>query len=146
MENLAERLKYSREQMKMNQDEVAGLLGISRKSIINHESGANRPSAALLKRYAALYQVPWDWLLTGKVTVDGVGEPLPKSAYLRAAPAQYGFDETMLVEAFRLLDETERYSILLDVFHSLAEKRNREHDQAKKAQLNRIVEALKKEI
>jgi len=145
MENIGERLRFSREQKRMNQEEVAGLLGISRKSVVNHESGANRPSASLLKRYAELYQIPWDWLLTGKSAEAGSRSGSGRS-YSREIPAQIATDEEILVDAFRLLDEKEKYSILLNVFHSLAEKRNREHDDARKARLNWVVEALKKVI
>ena len=145
METIGERLKFSREQKRMNQDEVAGLLGISRKSVINHESGANRPSAALLKRYAELYQAPWEWLLTGQsVEVPSIAES--GASYSREIPTLTAMNEEILVHALRLLDEKERYSFLLNVFHSLAEKRNHEHDETKKAHLNWVVEALKKAI
>ncbi len=62
--DFSERLKYLREDINLNQSELAKLLNISRQSISNYENGARFPNdAQLLIKIAQFFDVSIDYLL-----------------------------------------------------------------------------------
>lgn len=84
METLGERLREAREKKGYIQKEAAELLGISERTVQNHESNRNRPPRLRLKQYGSLYDLSWEWLLTGKETYSTMEKPV----MLVHAPAQ----------------------------------------------------------
>jgi DNA-binding XRE family transcriptional regulator len=61
---IAKRLRISREKVPMEKDEAATLIGLTRRALQNHETGA-RVNPRLIKRYASIYKVDPHWLMTG---------------------------------------------------------------------------------
>jgi len=62
---MAARLKEAREYLGLSQDEVAGVLELSRTAITNIESGQRKVEAVELDRLAKLYGQTVDFLLNG---------------------------------------------------------------------------------
>lgn len=72
---LADRLKKAREDADLKQAELALMLGVSRATVSNGETGANRPMPIVLRGWAEATGVPLGWLLTGEVPrVPGGGQ------------------------------------------------------------------------
>lgn len=62
-ENLGNRLKKSREYMRLSQEQAAKHLGVSRNAVYSYENGIREPSNSMLKQMAALYLTTTDYLL-----------------------------------------------------------------------------------
>jgi transcriptional regulator with XRE-family HTH domain len=62
---LGDRLRKARTRVKKNQDDIAGLLRISTRSIANYESDATRPSYLVVKEWAEVTGVDFGWLMSG---------------------------------------------------------------------------------
>ncbi len=61
--SLANKLKKLRKDFCMTQDEVAELLDMSRTSFSKYENGAANPPLRVLRKLAAIYNVPIDFLI-----------------------------------------------------------------------------------
>lgn len=61
---LKEKLRQVRKQKRMNQAEVAAIIGISRRSYGLYELGKTTPDAVRLSLMAQLFEVSVDWLLS----------------------------------------------------------------------------------
>lgn len=64
-EDLPERMKRSRHRMGWDQDEIGNYLGVHQRTVANYETGKTEPKLALLKAWAAITNVPLDWLVFG---------------------------------------------------------------------------------
>lgn len=73
---LHERLKYAREAKALTQEQVAGMLRRSLRTVQNHESGQNRPPGRMIQAYVDLYGCKYRWLLFG----DEEGEDLRENS------------------------------------------------------------------
>ncbi|MGK9146655.1 helix-turn-helix domain-containing protein [Plantibacter flavus] len=62
---LAVRLRKSRILANLEQAELAEMLGISRGSVSNYETGKSEPIASMFVRWAQLTDVPLEWLAEG---------------------------------------------------------------------------------
>lgn len=62
---VGDRLRRAREYVGLSQDDVASVLGLSRPSITNIESGIRKVEALELSKLAKLYRRTLDYLLTG---------------------------------------------------------------------------------
>lgn len=67
---LARRLREAREYVGLSQEEVAGVLGISRPAVTNMESGSREVKAVELDKLSALYGRTVQFLLTGEAKID----------------------------------------------------------------------------
>lgn len=65
MSTVGERLKEVRKTAKLNQEQFAKTLGISRGHISNIEKGKDSPSSSLVKLLCSTYNVSEDWFLHG---------------------------------------------------------------------------------
>ncbi len=65
MDTMGKRLRWARERLGMSQIDVASKLGITNISISNYERGHREPDNATLIRFAELYNVSVQWLVTG---------------------------------------------------------------------------------
>ncbi|MDE6592971.1 MAG: helix-turn-helix domain-containing protein [Oscillospiraceae bacterium] len=96
---ISENLVFLRKQRKMSQEEVAGLIGVSRQTVAKWEAGETLPDISNCAALAKLYSVTVDELILycedssglpippkgkyffGKLTVDGEGRiTLPEKA------------------------------------------------------------------
>jgi len=67
-----ERLKEVRKMFKLNQEQFAREIGVSRAHVSNMENGNDNPSAALIKLICMKFNIDEPWL------TDGVGAPIPE--------------------------------------------------------------------
>jgi transcriptional regulator with XRE-family HTH domain len=63
---LGDRLRKARRRVEHKQEEIAGLLRISTRSIANYEGDITTPSYLVVKEWAQVTGVDLDWLLTGE--------------------------------------------------------------------------------
>ena len=68
---LGNRLKELRKQKKLNQTELAEVIGISLNTLSNMESGKTDPSTETIIKLCEFFNVSTDYLLTGK---EGTGD------------------------------------------------------------------------
>jgi len=67
LESLCERVKFKRESLQMNMNQLAKEIGFTPASITQLEKGVNNnPSLKLLKNLADYFKVSIDWLVYGK--------------------------------------------------------------------------------
>lgn len=72
MSTIGERIRETRKQFGMNQEQFAKELGISRGHVSNMEKGADNPSSSLVKLLCTKFSIREEWL------VDGIGKPFPE--------------------------------------------------------------------
>jgi transcriptional regulator with XRE-family HTH domain len=102
-EQLTRRLRQAREFMNLSQQFVAEQTGISRSAISDIERGSRRVESIELKRLAALYRMPVDYLLGNEPSDELAGAPEdPTSRALARATGQMGPEEKEQVLRFAL--------------------------------------------
>ena len=72
---LGEKLEKLRRENHYTQEQLAGLLGVSRQAVSRWESGDTTPTMDKLKSLARIYGVSLDWLCS-----DAAGRELPEAA------------------------------------------------------------------
>lgn len=84
--NLARRLREAREFANLSQQFVADQTGIARSAISDIERGSRRVESTELKRLAAVYRMPIDYLLDNEPPEDlaGAGDDPTTRALTRA--------------------------------------------------------------
>ena len=60
--NIAERLKYLRENSELTQQELGDKLGVTRATIASYETGKSSISVNILIEYAKFFNVTTDWI------------------------------------------------------------------------------------
>jgi transcriptional regulator with XRE-family HTH domain len=86
---LADRLRKAREVLGVDQAELAEILGVSRSSVSNAETGSAVPRRITMRAWAEATGVPLEWLTTGEWAPRG-SNPQPTdwvSAQVRGWPA-----------------------------------------------------------
>lgn len=73
---LPDRLRKARESARLEQADLAQLLGKKRSTVSNWERGANRPDELALRAIAFHTHVPYGWLVGGDGPSDGT-EAIP---------------------------------------------------------------------
>jgi transcriptional regulator with XRE-family HTH domain len=102
-EQLARRLREAREFTNLSQQFVSEQTGISRSAISDIERGARRVESLELKRLAALYRMPVDYLLGNEPPAELAGAaPDPTVQALARATGEMGEDEKAQVLRFAL--------------------------------------------
>ena len=102
-EQLARRLREAREFTNLSQQFVAEQTGISRSAISDIERGARRVESLELKRLAALYRMPVDYLLGNEPPAELAGATSdPTVQALARATGEMGEDEKAEVLRFAL--------------------------------------------
>jgi len=76
---ISERLKWLREQKKLSHEAAAAKIGVSLRSLFNHEAG-KKPGKGSLKLYIDFYGCDRNWLVTGE------GDPFKKEEMIRIIP------------------------------------------------------------
>lgn len=101
--DLADRLKDARVAANLDKRAVAARMGMSESAIRHHENGTREPDLETLWRYAKLYRVSTDWLLSG------------------VGPGPDGLDE--VATELRGLSDRDRQKALSTQHHSSTEGR-----------------------
>lgn len=90
---LNHRLALAREQAKVSQDQMAAMLGCSRRSIVRYErAGADVPRAVLLGYHVAC-RVDLGWL---ESNAPGKGQYTPRDS--NPEPTDYGIDNVVPID------------------------------------------------
>jgi transcriptional regulator with XRE-family HTH domain len=90
---MADRLRKSREDLGLDQQQMAERLGIARQSVSNYERGHTRPLRLILRQWALATGVPEWWLRSGDVslgsgTYDSVTRGRPGTGWFRRKAAK----------------------------------------------------------
>lgn len=86
MKNFAQKVREARTLLKLNQEELGKLVGVSARAIVAYETTDTRPRASTLRKLAETLQVSVDYL-----TNDEIDDPL------------YGIEKQPFVEETRSL-------------------------------------------
>ena len=70
-----QRLYDLRKKAGLSQEELAGLLGVTRQAVQKWEAGTSRPDMDNLSALARYFNVTLDWLITGREAVQPEAEP-----------------------------------------------------------------------
>lgn len=73
---LGDRLRRAREYAGLSRAELAELAGISRRSVLNYETGMTTPRALQLRAIAAATGVDVDWLGTRSASIRRLFRPI----------------------------------------------------------------------
>lgn len=78
-EAIRERLVQARQHLKLSQQEVAAVMGVSRQTISKWEIGKASPNPRELAELCVTYGVSTDWILTGTRTIPDTGSAVLRS-------------------------------------------------------------------
>ena len=103
---IAESLKKIRKQYKLNQEDIAKLIGVSRSGYAYYETGKTLPSIEVLEKLSAVYKTSIDVIVGNEVTMHSGMADRSFVAEGNKDPLMYmQKDEQTLVMVYRLLDE-----------------------------------------
>ncbi len=68
---VGERFRKARELIGLDQETMAAAVGVARKSISRWENNVSAPRRPVILSWALRTGVPYEWLLTGEVAVNG---------------------------------------------------------------------------
>jgi len=111
---LGEKIAALRRERKMRQEDLAGLLGVSRQAISNYEKGERHPDPQMLSRLARLFNVSADYLLDLTDNPNPYPQVCEEScAYLKkqlppASVATSDVNEKTLNQLFSLLKKLDK--------------------------------------
>ena len=104
---VGEKLRELRIFYGMRQDDIAELLGMSRTTFSKYENGASNPPLAMLRKLAAIYNVPIEFLIHDEVTSitlnDGKTDEEPEPDEALRGFADLTRKEKMLILKLRLM-------------------------------------------
>ncbi len=88
MKEFSQKVRDARTLLKLNQEELARLTGVSARAVVSYETTSTRPRASTLRKLAEALQVSVDYL-----TNDEIDDPLygmEKQPFVEEARALYG--------------------------------------------------------
>ncbi|MGI6298407.1 MAG: helix-turn-helix transcriptional regulator [Saccharofermentanales bacterium] len=88
MKTFSEKVRDSREALKLNQQQLAELVGVSKRSIAAYETTDTKPRGNVARRLADVLQVSIDYLLNDDITEPKYG--LEKAPYVEEARERLG--------------------------------------------------------
>lgn len=97
MKTFSEKLKAARKEMKLNQQELANLVDVSKRSIAAYETTDTKPRGAVMKRLAQALKVSVDYLVVDEIEDPNYG--FAHTAYLEAAKERFGRRSVAEMEA-----------------------------------------------
>lgn len=111
---LSDRIKLAREQVGLNQAELANRIGVSGNAVCKLESGSSKAlRSTTLMRMANVLGQSAEWLADGTGSFAEVA-PLPKAEKIKLSE-----DERNLVESFRTMTDADR-KVVIRMIHALA--------------------------
>ena len=124
--SLGEKLLRLRKEMKMTQDDVAKILGMSRTSFSKYENGNSAPPLQVLRKIAAIYNVGLEYLIFDENTSirlndsqseDENTSPVPVSKITELRPV-----EKQIIGKYRILTDEEKKLLLEKLFPEYDDK------------------------
>ena len=88
MMTFSEKVKETRAALKLNQQQLGELVGVSKRSIAAYESTDVKPRGNVMKKLAAALQVSVDYLLNDEIADPKYG--IEKAPFLQEAYEKYG--------------------------------------------------------
>ncbi|NLC85014.1 MAG: helix-turn-helix transcriptional regulator [Ruminococcaceae bacterium] len=88
MKTFSDKVRDSRESLKLNQQQLAELVGVSKRSIAAYETTDTKPRGNVARRLADVLQVSIDYLLNDHITEPKYG--LEKAPYVEEARERLG--------------------------------------------------------
>ena len=123
---LCEQLKIVRKLNKFTQQQTADALGIERSTYASYETGRNRPDVALLEKFAKIFGVAVDTILSVE-TDNGLSLNELKSQYGKKQSknllSSLSKDEQNIIAEYRLCSEKEKDEILKLIKNSKNKKK-----------------------
>ena len=80
MKTFSEKIKEAREELKLNQQQLSELVGVSKRSIAAYETTDTKPRGNIARKLAAALQVSVDYLLNDEITDPNYG--IEKAPYI----------------------------------------------------------------
>lgn len=88
MKTFSEKIKEAREGLKLNQQQLGELVGVSKRSIAAYETTDTKPRGNIARKLAGALQVSVDYLLNDEITDPQYG--LEKAPYVEEARERLG--------------------------------------------------------
>lgn len=109
--HMADRIREGRRLAGMTQAQAADALGVHRGTLGHWERGeGHRPTSTNLERLAALFDVNYEWLATGRGCARG--QPLDAIPAVRLDCFAHSEEEERLLAAFRKLAPERQRAVL----------------------------------
>lgn len=118
--SLGEKLLRLRKEMKMTQDDVAKILGMSRTSFSKYENGNSAPPLQVLRKIAAIYNVGIEYLIFDENTSirlnDSQSEDENTSSVSVSKITELRPVEKQIIGKYRILTDEEKKKFVEKLF------------------------------
>ena len=124
--SLGEKLLRLRKEMKMTQDDVAKILGMSRTSFSKYENGNSAPPLQVLRKIAAIYNVGLEYLIFDENTSIRLNDSHSEDENTSAVPVSKITElrpvEKQIIGKYRILTDEEKKLLLEKLFPEYDDK------------------------
>lgn len=124
--SLGEKLLRLRKEMKMTQDDVAKILGMSRTSFSKYENGNSAPPLQVLRKIAAIYNVGLEYLIFDENTSIRLNDSQSEDENTSSVPVSKITDlrpvEKQIIGKYRILTDEEKKQLLEKLFPEYDDK------------------------
>jgi transcriptional regulator with XRE-family HTH domain len=88
MMTFSEKVKMARDGLELNQQQLADLVGVSKRSVAAYETSGTKPRGNVVRKLAAALKVSVDYLLNDDITDPKQG--IEKAPFVEAAREKFG--------------------------------------------------------
>ena len=124
--SLGETLLRLRKEMKMTQDDVAKILGMSRTSFSKYENGNSAPPLQVLRKIAAIYNVGLEYLIFDENTSIRLNDSQSEDENTSSVPVSKITElrpvEKQIIGKYRILTDEEKKLLLEKLFPEYDDK------------------------
>ena len=124
--SLGEKLLRLRKEMKMTQDDVAKILGMSRTSFSKYENGNSAPPLQVLRKIAAIYNVGLEYLIFDENTSIRLNDSQSEDENTSSVPVSKITElrpvEKQIIGEYRILSDGEKKQFLEKLFPEYDDK------------------------
>ena len=124
--SLGEKLLRLRKEMKMTQDDVAKILGMSRTSFSKYENGNSAPPLQVLRKIAAIYNVGLEYLIFDENTSIRLNDSQSEDENTSSVPVSKISElrpvEKQIIGKYRILTDEEKKLLLEKLFPEYDDK------------------------
>ena len=124
--SLGEKLLRLRKEMKMTQDDVAKILGMSRTSFSKYENGNSAPPLQVLRKMAAIYNVGLEYLIFDENTSIRLNDSQSEDENTSSVPVSKITElrpvEKQIIGKYRILTDEEKKQFLEKLFPEYDDK------------------------
>ena len=124
--SLGEKLLRLRKEMKMTQDDVAKILGMSRTSFSKYENGNSAPPLQVLRKIAAIYNVGLEYLIFDENTSIRLNDSQSEDENTSSVPVLKITElrpvEKQIIGKYRILTDEEKKLLLEKLFPEYDDK------------------------